>query len=65
MLGLVGKGEFIRKYGREAWGNLPAYCVQKYGHRAYVERTAVEDNLWLLRADHPDRSIVAVRPKTL
>lgn len=47
--GLVGKGAFITKYGREAWDALPGDVIRKNGRRQYVEQTAVEDMVWLGR----------------
>ena len=43
---VVGKREFISRFGRDAWGQLLKSSIVKNGRRAYVKRYAVEDHLW-------------------
>jgi hypothetical protein len=43
----MGKGKFIHKHGREAWGRLPKYAIIKDGKRSYITREAYLDNLWM------------------
>lgn len=46
MWNLMGKKEFIRKYGREALSKVPKYCFKRFGKRAYIYAEAVEDRIW-------------------
>jgi hypothetical protein len=41
--GLVRKGEFLRRYGRQAWARLPKRSITKRGRREYVTREAIVD----------------------
>lgn len=43
---VMGKGKFIRTYGRDAWGRLPPQAISKMGKRCMVAMTAVEGRLW-------------------
>jgi hypothetical protein len=43
---LVSKGEFIRRFGRPAWESLPNGLLWRFGHRRYVARSMVLDNIW-------------------
>jgi|SRR6202035_3499440 len=52
---LVGKRQFIVRYGRHAWAALPRFTVLHNGHRKAVSRETVLDNLWMLPHDHPLR----------
>lgn len=47
---LVGKREFIERYGRAAWEQTPNGEKIKYGRRHYVTRVFVEDNMWMIYA---------------
>lgn len=53
----VGKGKFIRMYGRAAWDALPRCCIVHDGRRKAVERRSIEDEMWKLPVDHPMRRI--------
>lgn len=41
--GAMSRGRFIRRFGREAWGRLPASAIWKDGRRKFVSLTAVEE----------------------
>jgi hypothetical protein len=43
----MGKGRFIKTYGRDAWNRLPRSAIVKEGKRAFVTREAILDNLWM------------------
>ena len=60
--GKIGKGHFIRQFGRAAWEAMPRCCISRHGRRQYVDREAVEDDLWKLPTDHPMRQ--KKRPKS-
>lgn len=49
----IGKGQFIRMYGRDVWDKLPKSAILRDGKRAYATREAVEDNSWGTRLDVP------------
>lgn len=44
--GVMGKGMFIAKNGREAWDDLPRSAIMKRGKRAYVTLECVADQSW-------------------
>jgi hypothetical protein len=54
-LGYVGKKEFIRRFGRDAWATLPQCAIIQRGHRKAVSQETILDNLWLLPSDSPLR----------
>ncbi len=43
---LIGKQEFLRRWGHERWDALPNGLKVKMGRRRYVTRITVEDHLW-------------------
>lgn len=45
----VSKGEVIRRCGRDVWERIPRGYIRKDGKRAYIARSAFEDNVWLER----------------
>jgi hypothetical protein len=57
----IGKGRFIRHFGRAAWDGLPPICKGKQGKRAYVSEEAVTDRAWEFPSDHPARRAVRDR----
>lgn len=57
----IGKGRFIREYGRAAWDALPPVCKGKQGKREWVSMEAVEDRAWEFSASHPARRAVRDR----
>jgi hypothetical protein len=56
--GYIGKREFIRRNGREAWAALPHAFVLHDGHRKRVSRETELDRLWMLPPDHPMRRAI-------
>lgn len=53
--GNLGKGYFIKKYGREAWAALPRCCIIHDGHRKAIRYEDEVDRIWMMPADHPIR----------
>lgn len=43
---VMGRGEFLRRFGRGAWDLLPPSVIYKDGRRRRVSETAVEDRVW-------------------
>lgn len=46
---VMGKREFITKYGRAAWDKLLPDEMFRSGKRRYVYREAVLDNVWMAK----------------
>jgi hypothetical protein len=44
--GVMGKREFIRKFGREALAKVPRHCFWKSGKRTYIVIEAIQDRVW-------------------
>ena len=42
----VGKREFLKRFGREAWEAMPNGLKIKDGRRQYISRVNVEDEIW-------------------
>jgi hypothetical protein len=53
--GYVGKKEFIRRFGREAWAKLPQLAIIQQSHRKAVSQETIQDNLWMVPLDSPLR----------
>lgn len=47
---VIGRREFLRRFGRCGWANLPKSAIIKDGKRRYVRTEAVQDQLYLPRA---------------
>ncbi len=54
----IGKGRFIREFGRKAWDDLPAIAKGKQGKRAFVSQEAIVDRAWEFPPDHPARKLI-------
>lgn len=46
----------VKHYGREAWDNMPVCQFMRSGKRFTIRIEALQDHLWRLPADHPERS---------
>ena len=51
----ISKGQFIQKYGREAWAQLPSWAINHDEHRKNVNYEFERDMFWTLPKDHPMR----------
>ncbi len=52
----IGKREFLTKFGREAFNDLPRWAIRrKHGRHVIVSMEDVQDQIWTIPANHACR----------